>query len=142
MLPSAEAVSACSVGPSPWMRPSRMVTTQPPSESHEAGGTEPEAMGAPRQHPMAREATARFGGHTVCRWGAGRCHVRVRVSRTLSSCRQPLSYVRGSESAHFHVHPLSCRAPPPERVDLARGHDLADSYFGCLARISSRRFLR
>src|ERR1017187_3861133 len=84
---------------------------QPPSESHEAGGTEPEAMGAPRQHPMAMEATARFGGHTVCRWGAGRCHVRVRVSRTLSSCRQPLSYVRGSESAHFHVHPLSCRAP-------------------------------
>ena len=46
----------------------------------------------PKQHPMAMEATARFGGHTVCRWGAGRCHVRVRVSRTLSSCRQPLSY--------------------------------------------------
>src|ERR1019366_7098447 len=80
---------------------------QPPSESHEAGGTEPEAMGAPRQHPMAMEATAHFGGHTVCRWGAGRCHVRVRVSGTLGSWRQPLCYVRGSESAHFHVHPLS-----------------------------------
>src|ERR1039458_9143177 len=28
MLPSAEAVSAGSVGPSPWVRPSRMVTTR------------------------------------------------------------------------------------------------------------------
>src|ERR1017187_8577375 len=88
-----------------------MVAKHTPIILHEAGGTEPEAMGAPRQDPMAMEATARFGGHTVCRWGAGRCHVRVRVSRTLSSSRQPLSYVRGSESAHFHVHPLSCRAP-------------------------------
>src|ERR1035437_7808668 len=81
------------------------------SISHEAGGTEPEAMGAPRQHPMAMEATARFGGHTACRRGAGRCHVRVRVSRTLSSCRQPLSYFaapnrRISTFIHFLVaHP-------------------------------------
>src|ERR1039458_6150851 len=40
------------------------------SISHEAGGTEPEAMGAPRQHPMAMEATARFGGHTVMSLGS------------------------------------------------------------------------
>src|ERR1017187_10466649 len=115
-----------------------MVAKHTPIILHEAGGTEPEAMGAPRQHPMAMEATARFGGHTVCRWGAGRCDVRVRVSRTLSSSRQPLSYVRGSESAHFHVHPLSCRAPLPRlmaslrrpltahrQIELARGYQVS-----------------
>ena len=77
---------------------------QPPSESHEAGRTGPEAMGSPWQHPLAVETTARFGGHRVCCYGAGRCHAGVRVSRALILCRQPLSHVRGSESAHFHVH--------------------------------------